>query len=183
MVIILFKYHQGFLSWCFFVKMNYMRIINKCLSVKEFRSYAEKRKVDRKIDKIILHHTWDTIKEWQEGKVSIEYYKEMYEKKGWEAGPHLFVAPEGIWLFTDIREKGRHANEGNLGSIGIEIVGRYDDKTPSGEVWENTEAVIRTLIKKFNLSLKDIHFHREYNTDKSCPGNAVTKKWLIEKLS
>lgn len=160
-----------------------MNIINKCLSKEEFENYIEGKEVKRKIDKIVLHHTWDTIKEWQEGKVSIKYYKEMYEKKGWEAGPHLFIAPEGIWLFTDSEEQGRHANQGNLGSIGIEIIGRYDDKNPSGKIWDNAKFAITILLKKFNLSLKDIHFHREYNPKKSCPGKAVTREWLIKELS
>jgi len=65
----------------------------------------------------------------------------MYEAKGWKSGPHLFVAPEGVWLFTDIGEQGIHANSGNKGSIGIEMVGRYDDKIPSGTVWKNTKIV------------------------------------------
>jgi len=106
----------------------------------------------------------------------------MYEEKGWESGPHLFVAPEGIWLFTDINIQGTHANQGNKGSIGIEMVGRYDEKLPSGKIWGNTKAVLIALLKKFNLKLTDIHFHREYNPKKSCPGKAVTKKWVRSEI-
>lgn len=160
-----------------------MRIINKCLSKKEFEKYILKKKVKRKIDKIVLHHTWDTIKQWRRREVSVEYYKKMYEGKGWKAGPHIFVAPEGIWLFTDINIQGKHANEGNKGSVGIEMVGRYDDKLPSGKIWENTRAVLKVLLKKFNLLPKDIHFHREYNPRKSCPGKAITKGWINLSLT
>ena len=160
----------------------FMRIINKCLDKKEFREYILKKKVERKIDKIVLHHTWDTISQWKKGKILVSYYKKMYEKKGWESGPHLFVAPEGIWLFTDIAEQGRHANAGNKGSIGIEMVGRYDEKLPSGKVWKNTKSVLKALLKKFDLSVKDIHFHREYNKSKSCPGRAITKKWVRKEI-
>lgn len=159
-----------------------MEIINKCLNKKEFESYIEKKEVRRKIDKIILHHTWDTVEQWEKGEVSISYYKEMYEEKGWQAGPHLFVSPEGIWLFTDIAHKGRHANQGNIGSIGIEIVGRYDKKLPSGKVWRNAKAVLKILLERFNLKFKDIHFHREYNPQKSCPGRAITKRWITNQL-
>jgi len=159
-----------------------MKIINKCLSEKEFKKYIENKKVVRKIDKIVLHHTWDTIGQWERGEVSTKYYKKLYEGKGWAFGPHLFVAPEGIWLFTDIKNQGTHANKGNEESIGIEMVGRYDDTYPKGKIWENTKAVLRTLIKKFNLKPKDIHFHREYNPKKSCPGRLLTKKWIKENL-
>ena len=160
-----------------------MEIINKCFSKEEFRNYIKNKEVEREIDKIVLHHTWDTIEEWKEGKVSVSYYKKMYEKKGWNSGPHLFVAPEGIWLFTDIREQGRHANDGNSGSIGIEMVGRYDNKIPSGKIWDNTKSVLKNLLNKFNLSFKNIHFHREYNPNKSCPGRAITKEWLGREIT
>ena len=100
----------------------------------------------------------------------------MYEGKDWSSGPHFFVAPEGIWLFTDINIQGVHANKGNKGSIGIEIIGRYDKKPPSGKIWNNTKELVNSLLKKFNLKLSHIHFHREYNPKKSCPGKAITKR-------
>ncbi|MEF8847334.1 MAG: peptidoglycan recognition family protein [Candidatus Paceibacterota bacterium] len=160
-----------------------MKIINKCLTKDQFEQYIKDKKVDREIDKIVLHHTYDTLKEWEQGKISPDYYKKFYEEKGWEVGPHLFVAPEGIWLFTDISMTGRHANEGNSNSIGIEMVGRYNDESPSGKIWKNTKAILKNLLKKFDLSLQDVHFHREYNSGKDCPGKAVTRKWLKKELS
>lgn len=155
-----------------------MKIINKCLPKEEFEKYIGKKKVSRKIDKIILHHTSDTLGQWKRGEVSIGYYKKLYEGKGWKTGPHLFVAPEGIYLFTNINIQGIHANSGNKGSIGIEMVGNYDRKIPSGKIWNNTKRVLKILLDRFNLKPKDVHFHREYNSKKSCPGRAVTKKWV-----
>ena len=155
-----------------------MKIINKCLSKEEFEKYIGKKKVTREINKVILHHTSDTLKQWKRGEVSIGYYKELYESKDWKAGPHLFVASEGIYLFTDINIQGIHANSGNEGSIGIEMVGNYDKTPPSGKIWSNTKKVLIILLNKFVLKLEDIHFHQEYNSKKSCPGRAVTKKWL-----
>jgi N-acetylmuramoyl-L-alanine amidase CwlA len=155
-----------------------MKIINKCLRKKKFEKYIGKKKVARKIDKIVLHHTSDTLRQWKKGEVSIGYYKKLYESKGWKAGPHLFVAPEGIYLFTDINIQGIHANSGNRGSIGVEMVGNYNKTLPSGKIWSNIKKVLRILMNKFNLKLKDIHLHREYNLKKSCPGRAITKKWI-----
>lgn len=152
------------------------------MNKKEFQRYIVRKKIKRKIDKIILHHTWDIIEDWKKGRVSCDYYKKMYEENGWKAGPHLFIAPEGIWLFTDINKQGRHANKGNKSSIGIEMVGRYDKKIPSGKIWQNTKLTLKVLLKKFNLSVKNIHFHREYNPNKTCPGKAVTKKWIKEQI-
>jgi len=159
-----------------------MKIIDKCLSKEEFKKYIKNKKIDRKIDKIVLHHTQDTVKQWKAGRVSIKYYKKLYENKGWATGPHLFVAPEGIWLFTDIRKQGIHANNGNKGSIGIEMVGRYDKNYPKGKIWGNTKVVLKALLQRFNLKPRDIHFHREYNPKKSCPGRAITKKWMRKQF-
>jgi len=159
-----------------------MKIINKCLTKEVFKKYIEKKKVSRKIDKIVLHHTSDTIRQWNRGEVSIGYYKKLYENKGWYAGPHLFIAPEGIYLFTDINIQGIHANSGNKRSIGVEMVGNYDKILPSRKILSNTKKVLIILLNKFNLRLRDIHFHREYNQKKSCPGKTITKEWIRSEI-
>ncbi len=158
-----------------------MEILNQFLNRKDFVKYLKNKDFDRNIDKIILHHTSDEVRDWK-GNQSILGYKKMYEDKGWISGPHLFIAPEGIYLFTDINIQGIHANDGNKGSIGIEMVGNYDDSFPNNHIWKNTELVLINLLIKFNLKIKDIHFHREYNNQKSCPGRAVTKREIRERL-
>lgn len=60
-----------------------MKIINKCLSLKELKEYINKKEVMRKVDKIILHHTSDTLINWKTGKDSCVLYKKAYEKKAW----------------------------------------------------------------------------------------------------
>ena len=101
----------------------------------------------------------------------------------WESGPHFFVAPEGIWLFTDVNTEGIHANEANKGSIAIEMVGEYDDHLPKGPVWENTKTLIRILLGVYDLPAWNVFLHRTYNRNKTCPGKAITKKWLLKELS
>jgi len=159
-----------------------MKIIGKIFSAEKLENYITKKKISRKINKIILHHTFDTISQWKKGEVSLVYYKKMYEKMGWVSGPHFFVAPEGIWLFTDVGIQGTHANDGNKGSIGIEMVGRYDKNLPSGKIWKNTKSLLKALLNKFNLKVKDIHFHREYNKQKACPGKTITKRWVKKQM-
>lgn len=160
-----------------------MEIINKCLSLREIKKYIKEKEVKRKIDKIIIHHTSDTIKNWKEGKDSCLLYKKAYEKKGWISGPHFFIGPEGIWLFTDIEKEGQHANKGNKASIGIEIVGNYDKVLPKGKILKYSKELILILLDKFTLEKRDIHFHREYNKEKTCPGKMITKKWVFSLLT
>jgi len=159
-----------------------VEIINRLLKPGELKKYIAKKRIIRPVDKIILHHTSNPVKNWVAGERSTLYYKKMYEEMEWEEGPHFFGAPEGIWLFTDINTEGVHANDANVGSIGVEIVGEYDDHLPKGIVWQNTQVLLRALLNKYDLPAQKVFFHRTYNRSKTCPGKAITKKWLLREL-
>lgn len=70
-----------------------MKIINKLLTRNELESYLTHKKMTRRIDKIVLHHTHSTVAEWKSGDRSIKYYKSSYEEKGWDSAPHFFCSP------------------------------------------------------------------------------------------
>ena len=98
--------------------------------------------------KVIVHHTWrPTVAQWQ-GLKSMQGMQHYFSTMGWTAAPHFFAAPDGIWLFTPMRELGVHAGQGNGNfskgwyTLGLEMVGDYDVNRPSGAVWENTTAII-----------------------------------------
>lgn len=165
-----------------------MEIVNRRLSAQEWLDYVAAYDFGPlEPDRLVLHHTWSpTVAQWA-GQRSIDGLKRFYEKKGWSAAPHIFVGPDGIWLFTPLSEVGVHANAGNSGrdaggpwySVGIEMVGDYDDAVPSGPVWENAKAVLGGLVRRLGLTIgRDIHFHNEFNKAKSCPGRAVTHGWV-----
>jgi len=168
-----------------------MDIIGRKLTLKEFNEYVSTKNFGTiPPDRVVLHHTWrPTLKSWS-GKLTIEALKKFYERKGWTAGPHLFIAPDGIWLFTDMYEVGIHAGEGNATyvggklvgySIGIEVVGTYDKKLWSGIVKQMTLGVISSLQKTLKFKNEKIEFHRDYST-KTCPGSAITKSWVLNEL-
>jgi hypothetical protein len=115
----------------------------------------------------------------------------FYASKGWTAAPHLFVAPDGIWLFYPLKDIGIHAGTGNSGysnsrlwySIGCELVGDYNHVRPSGAVWENAKAVLGGLSRRLGLPPRRlISFHRDYTNQKSCPGWAITKEWVFGQV-
>jgi hypothetical protein len=133
-------------------------------------------------NKLVIHHTWRPTKETWVGQRSIDGLKRYYENKKWKAGPHLFVAEDGIWLFTPMRQDGIHTAGLNHRSIGIEVVGDYDKEKWSGQTKINALGTIKTLMDKLNLAEKDIFFHRDVSP-KSCPGWAITKEWLFQQLS
>lgn len=165
-----------------------MKIIGKKLSLAEFQEYTKNKDFGVLPPTfLVLHHTWKPTKDQWAGDKSIKGLKSYYESLGWSDGPHLFIAEDGIWLFTDMYDVGIHAGEGNgtlkTGySIGIEVVGNYDKEVWSGETYSNTVGAIKALQEKLGIPDNKIKFHRDYST-KSCPGWAITKEWVLEQIN
>lgn len=159
-----------------------MEIIGKRLNRAEFSKYVDEKNFGTlPANKLVIHHTWSPTESAWKGKETLYGIKRYYEGKGWNAGPHLFVAADGIWLFTDMRRNGIHAGELNTRSIGIEVVGNYDDHLWTGETKLNALHAIKALQSKLNIPHLKVHFHRDVST-KSCPGWAIKKEWLYKQL-
>lgn len=181
-----------------------MDILAKRLTRDEFVAYVKNKNFGSvPPDQLVLHHTWKPTKASWRGLNTIKGLKNYYEGLGWQAGPHLFVAEDGIWLFTDMYKVGIHAGTANarwlkngkifrgfsgptgaklLGySIGIEVVGNYDQTPWTGETKKNALCVLSTLRSSLGIDIADIGFHREFSA-KSCPGNAITRDWLEDVL-
>lgn len=141
--------------------------------------------------RVVLHHTAvPTVAQWA-GLRSMQGMQRFYAGKGWTAAPHIYVGPDGIWLFTPMKDVGIHAGTGNSGhingkfwySIGVETVGEYDHVRPSGAIWEGVKAVLGGLSKRLGIAPRQlISFHRDYTNQKSCPGWAVTKDWVWPEI-
>ena len=160
-----------------------MKIINQKFTPNAFDKYIRNMPWyfwNRKINKLVFHHTSSPVEIWQ-GSGSMLHYWNLYRSRGWKVGPHIFIAPDGIWLFTDIRKQGKHAGiKGNQGSIGIEIVGQYKDKPPvDNKMCKNIAIVTKTLLKKFKLNEQAIKRHVDFDPNTFC-SYAITKLWIIE---
>jgi len=159
-----------------------MNIVNKKLNLSQFEDYVKDKYFGTlPANKLVIHHTWKPTKAQWTGQASIIGLKRYYEGKGWSAGPHLFIADDGIWLFTDMRKDGIHAGAGNSRSIGIEVVGNYDNQKWTGATYKNTIGAIKVLMKRLKIKESGVKFHRDYSK-KSCPGWAITKNWLFKQL-
>lgn len=160
-----------------------MKIINKKYKSHAFLQYLDELKTWRHIDKLVFHHTSSPIDTWR-GSASMIHYWTLYKSRGWKTGPHIFVAPDGIWLFSPIKKQGTHAGpEGNIGSIGIEIVGRYFNELPTNtDLLTNLAVVTYGLMKRFKLSADDIKHHLEYHKDGFC-SPLLTKEFIIQNMA
>jgi len=157
-----------------------MKIINKKMTAKQFINYIETIKVRRKINKIVFHHTSSPIESWQNSGSMLHYWN-LYRSRGWKHGPHFFIAPSGIWLFSPITKQGIGApGEGNKKSIHIEVVGRYFDKAPDQpEILLYLALVTYMLMDKFNLSKENLKNHFQYDPF-AHETPFITGEWAME---
>lgn len=127
------------------------------------------------------HGNW-TPERWAANLES--YYRGM----GWQAGPHAFVCPDGILLFTPFTVPGTHTPSWNSRSIGIETVGEFERDPFDNGVRDNLIATLGILHAKlglipedYKLGVRGLHFHKEdvATTHRGCPGKHIVKADLI----
>jgi hypothetical protein len=175
------------------IKSPPMQIDGRVMSASEFVAYIEGLEMPEPLPtRFFLHHTWRPTRESWRGHSTILAMKRYYEqqlwrdaqgrlREGWTVGPHLFVADDGIWLFSDIRYDGVGVYGHNYRSRHLEMVGNYDEQPPSGPTLRNTIVALGILHEKFGLDIRNLYFHRDFST-KSCPGWAVRKEWIIPQV-
>lgn len=164
--------------------------INRMLTIAEWREYVASYDFGELTPtRLVLHHTYRPDETSWRGLTTMRGIQRFYAGKGWTAGPHIFAAPDGIWLATPMSQIGIHAGAGNGSlakgwySIGLEMVGYFDKVLPSGKVWEHSLAVMGELSRRLNIPPRQlISFHRDYTNQKSCPGWAVTKEWVWSQV-
>lgn len=164
--------------------------INRSLSIAEWKSYVAGYDFGRLApSRLVLHHTYKPDEAQWAGLNTMRGMQRFYAGKGWNSAPHIYAAPDGIWLATPMSRVGIHAGTGNGSvaqgwySIGLEMVGYFDRKLPSGKVWEHSLAVMGELSRRLKIPPRElISFHRDYTSAKSCPGWAVTKEWVWSQV-
>ena len=145
---------------------------------KGLREYLEKEKPFAEIRQIIFHHTYRPTTEQYRGLATIQGIWQYHTKTcGWsDIGYHLLVGPEGaIWLGRPIDREGAHAKGQNGDSIGISMIGDFDDEKRGEKQRLATAAALRALLERYELSANAINFHRDYSR-KTCPGSKINKQ-------
>jgi len=129
------------------------------------------------------------------------YYQDSL---GWDRGPHLFIDEKYVWLFTPMNAIGIHAKEGNSYtaggrlhySIGIEVIGYYENTPWPKDVATNVRSAAQALCSRLgiapvyrpgplhtpsahNLSVSS---HRDYNKPQ-CPGAAITDAYYTSVIA
>ncbi|MHB9032095.1 MAG: peptidoglycan recognition protein family protein [Anaerolineae bacterium] len=174
------------------IKEPPIQIDGRNMSSAQFAKYLQSLHWSTAPLAIYLHHSYEpSVANWR-GRESLLALKAYYETirwtdstgqihEGWTSGPHIFAAPDGIWLFTDLLKDGTHVAGHNHLTIGVVMVGNYNTYLPSGPVLDNTVAALALLCNRLGIKPDDLRLHRE-DEQTSCPGNLVTKAWLVPQV-
>jgi len=172
-----------------------MEIVAKFFATPEaLREYlqSEKGKMLWEPSGICYHHTAEPSLAMRPKGLSLVHIRNLeayYESLGWRRGPHFFVDDRGWWAFFPVSERGTHAILFNATHIGIEVLGDYDEESPTSgrgaECWDNA-FLLGALLRDVFGSLT-INIHREdpeaRKVGKTCPGTKVSKEWIVSGVS
>lgn len=107
------------------------------------------------------------------------------EALGWrDIGYHFGlerVGDDGTTVFLPGRpwhEAGSHARGHNADSLGVCVVGRFDEHRPDPELLRQTFDALALLAFAFGIPAELVQFHRDLTTGKTCPG----ARWELEEV-
>lgn len=128
--------------------------------------------------KIIFHHTASASLGNQFNDVN-EWHKKRgfpLSSFGYYVGYHLFIERDGMTIFArNIDEIGAHCRGQNEQAIGIGMAGNFDIEYPTPEQIKSLGQWCNVLMKRHNISIRDIYPHRRFR-ETHCPGLNVEDK-------
>jgi hypothetical protein len=141
--------------------------------MEQFRAHLNEIEVPRGIDEVVVHHTWSPDASGYRGIATVRGVRRYHMGvRGWsDNGYHVMIGPDGaIFLCRPMERSGAHVAGRNAHTIGVSFVANFDRDEP-GEYagLAAGHAVVAALLERFDLSTRDIRFHREFAA-KTCPG-------------
>ncbi|WP_240689234.1 N-acetylmuramoyl-L-alanine amidase [Ammoniphilus sp. YIM 78166] len=159
----------------------------RSFSIDQFQEYLQNLPTPtRPINHIQIHHTWKPrITDYTGEQTIYNMWKYHTQTNGWaDIAQHFTVSPDGlIWDGRPLDQIPAGIQGHNTGGIMIEIIGNFDqgEERLEGSQLEATVHLVRLLLTRFNLQLRDIVFHREHS-GKTCPGSGLSKEWFLEQV-
>jgi len=108
---------------------------------------------------------------------------------GWADVGYHFVIGNGTWTTDGMVETGRpadaagaHARGYNSDSVGVCLVGNFQDWEPSGPQLGSLRSLLKNLMEDKGLTSADVWLHRDLPGMKTvCPGRNFSRE-LLDKL-
>lgn len=165
--------------------MTWKGIVGRKFSAEDFAQYVATLTLDGwRPDFCVVHNTEiPTLAQWHDVSGARRmlglqsYYR---DDQGWSGGPHLFVADDGIWVFTPLTVPGVHSPSWNGVAWGVELVGDYAREPFGDDVKRHAIEALATLHRLAGWDAPRLRFHREdpKTTHGHCPGPNVVKAEL-----
>ena len=148
----------------------------------QFKTYLNHTEPFAEIKEVFIHHTVNPTPETWRGRDSMLAMKRVYEKKGWTAGPHVFVMSNGVWIFTPVNEQGIGVKGHNAHAIHVEIVGNYEENKLEGAMLRNAIDTFTAICDWLQYDPMSLRLHRDY-ADTKCPGKFIGNWFRIAVLN
>ncbi len=148
----------------------------RCYSQLEYSQYVYSSGLA--IRRVIVHHTAvPTVESWR-GEKTMLAMKRVYEERGWTCGPHVFCAPDGIWVMAPLAPHSFNRGAGweSVEDVNVEIVGNYMTTFPIWPTLDNALSCIATLLRQSPWRFGALCKHRDFAVT-SCPGDELVRRW------
>ncbi len=134
----------------------------------------------KEIKFIAIHHSQrkiDSVKRIRDLHIRINKWEDI--------GYHYLIDKKGkIHLGRNEKFIGAHVYGHNKNSIGICLIGNFDEEPPTKKQIHILIKFLKQKIKKQKIPIKNILGHREFpNATKTCPGKFVDMNLIREMVS
>lgn len=151
-----------------------------------------------KFNGIHVHGTWKpTQADYRKASKKESLIQAMWRfhtgtRKFSDIAQHVTIDPDGyIWEGRSLLSPPASAyNHNDSDQDGVhpfmfEMIGNFDQgaEVLSGAQLDTTLGLCRAIMARWSLKLSDIHFHREMQSGKSCPGSGIDKSKFIAQVS
>lgn len=109
----------------------------------------------------------------------------MFSDIGYHAGVELAGSSYEVFLGRPWDVVGAHCKSHGMNriSLGVCIVGNFDDAPPSDEMLDvAARYVILPWMRIFGIEPAAVRFHRDWAPDRSCPGKMFTRELLAKHI-
>jgi hypothetical protein len=140
----------------------------------------------RKITELILHHATLPASAYKGAQTIFGIAESQLASLGY-VGWHYAIAADGaIWLGVPLNEKAINAPGHNQTSVAVMLLMDGNKELPTDAQRSSLVVVLNALFARLKLDATanspdgiGFHFHRDYASNKTCPGSLLTKEMVL----